>query len=408
MVHWKGRSCRIKRIDVVYYLLLIIILFQSILEEFIDVWSGFDEVLTVAVVIIAVRLKLKNKRFSVRREDIIFGAALLLYVLAGTVSSAVCQFQSLPVSGISAFLSVKWFLLFWGIQEIYANGYILQTEKWNQNVVYLLIFTVFVWENIFFFLIPGTFYGFPYWDLVAKCVFLIGLLTINWKKRTLDYISLMLLCEMLLLTERAKAYALVALVFVLMYWILRKNKRITLALLVILGLLLIIVAWDKVYFYYIEGARPEHDYARARLFKTAGEIARDYFPLGTGWGTYASHYAEKYYSPVYYIYKISEHGELGFRNRLYLKDAYWPIVLGETGVIGTAAVMLVIVWLFQKIQILWTADKRKYLVGIMIWVYMLITTVEETGFQQPVLMCLAGLLGAVLSSGYKNKVSEKE
>lgn len=165
----------------------------------------------------------------------------------------------------------------------------------------------------------------------------------------------------------------------------------------------IIIAWNKIYFYYIWGFY--YNYARSTLFRTGIKIANDYFPLGTGWSTYGSYYAAQKYSPIYFLYGISEHQELGVYTRSYLMDTYWPIVYAESGWSGFVAVGIICMLLFYKVQKLFQIDKRLYATGFLVFAYMMITTLEETGFAQPALMCLALLMGIVFAeSDRKNEV----
>ncbi|KPC51822.1 hypothetical protein [Amantichitinum ursilacus] len=77
---------------------------------------------------------------------------------------------------------------------------------------------------------------------------------------------------------------------------------------------------------------------RAVIFQTSVDIARQYFPLGAGLGTYGGSGAFKYDDSLYY--------ESGF-NRLpwfreanYLMDTYWPNPIGETGLLGAGSLLL--------------------------------------------------------------------
>ena len=66
------------------------------------------------------------------------------------------------------------------------------------------------------------------------------------------------------------------------------------------------ISWDQISFYYLS----HDDVARNILTSKSMEIAKDYFPLGTGFGTYGSYISGVYYSSLYYkydLYKIILH-----------------------------------------------------------------------------------------------------
>lgn len=77
--------------------------------------------------------------------------------------------------------------------------------------------------------------------------------------------------------------------------------------------------------------------ARSLLAAGSAELAAREFPLGVGFGRFASPTAAQYYSPYY--------TELGFENRFglsphqsaYLTDTAWPAILGESGWLGASA-----------------------------------------------------------------------
>lgn len=75
--------------------------------------------------------------------------------------------------------------------------------------------------------------------------------------------------------------------------------------------------------------------ARTVLTFGAADVANNYFPFGSGFGTFASRTAAVYYSPEYVERGwMSIHGmgpgELGF----FLTDTSWPAIIGEAGWIG--------------------------------------------------------------------------
>ena len=76
---------------------------------------------------------------------------------------------------------------------------------------------------------------------------------------------------------------------------------------------------------------------RVALYAGSVAIARDEFPLGVGMGRYGSQMSREEYSPVYQRYQL--HRVFGLREHrpIAVTDTFWPMVLGETGVIGFVA-----------------------------------------------------------------------
>ena len=60
---------------------------------------------------------------------------------------------------------------------------------------------------------------------------------------------------------------------------------------------------------------------------------KDYFPLGTGFATYASDSAFKNYSPVYIKYGFLSESEVSPAS-YFMNDTFWSIIIAQTGFIG--------------------------------------------------------------------------
>lgn len=75
--------------------------------------------------------------------------------------------------------------------------------------------------------------------------------------------------------------------------------------------------------------------ARVAMYNTAVEISEDYFPLGTGQGTFGSVPTNMIYSDVFSDYHISNVYGISKNNRYFILDTHWAYILGENGVLGT-------------------------------------------------------------------------
>lgn len=76
--------------------------------------------------------------------------------------------------------------------------------------------------------------------------------------------------------------------------------------------------------------------ARAQLYETSTRIAADDFPVGAGFGRFASYPSRTHYSPVYDEYGLSAVYGLSPLYPEFVNDVSWPAVLGETGYLGLA------------------------------------------------------------------------
>jgi hypothetical protein len=73
---------------------------------------------------------------------------------------------------------------------------------------------------------------------------------------------------------------------------------------------------------------------RIALYAASLAIAREHFPLGVGFGRFGSHISRVFYSPAYEEYGLSQVVGLRQRRPNAVTDTFWPMLLGEAGVIG--------------------------------------------------------------------------
>jgi hypothetical protein len=76
---------------------------------------------------------------------------------------------------------------------------------------------------------------------------------------------------------------------------------------------------------------------RVALYVGSVAIGRDHFPLGVGLGRYGSHMSAADYSPVYAEYGLEKVQGLQPTDGGAITDTFWPMLLGETGLLGVIA-----------------------------------------------------------------------
>jgi hypothetical protein len=80
--------------------------------------------------------------------------------------------------------------------------------------------------------------------------------------------------------------------------------------------------------------------ARAKLYIASTQIALDDFPLGAGFGRFATYGSRLYYSPIYQQYGLNTVYGLSPKYPSYIDDTSWPGVIGETGYGGLAIYLI--------------------------------------------------------------------
>jgi len=142
---------------------------------------------------------------------------------------------------------------------------------------------------------------------------------------------------------------------------------------------------------------------RAQLYEGAEYIAREYFPLGSGLGTFGGVGSLKYDLSLYY--------KLGFSHfwwwsdyEGYLLDTYWTNALAESGFIGAALLLThyLLFAIYLIYQAVVTQEKQIKMIwlstaGCFLWV--LLVTPTSPGFQEILLLYFPALLfGLAVSS----------
>lgn len=163
--------------------------------------------------------------------------------------------------------------------------------------------------------------------------------------------------------------------------------------------LVLYFTWYKFNAYYIEGMAKSEGFARVarpESYKTAATIMfKDYVPLGSGLGTFATNAAAEYYSPLYYKYHLHNIWGLTPRNPMFVADAYYP-TLAEFGILGL--IFFFLFWKRRLNTVLKVPDDRYYKVGLMCILALLLESTADTSYLSGKGMGYFMLLAMCLSS----------
>lgn len=352
---------------------------------------------------------------------------LTLFVAAGLLGNLIYRYQPLKCVAVDLFTNLKFFA------AISLGYFLFRRTPWdslqkvivpNANAAVILLFCLFLADRLLGLYSAEVRYGIRSAVLFYKhptylsgaLAFLLMLLTVFFEKKNLPAIGMGLI--MLFLTLRAKSMAAAA-AFVAMFLFFAVFKRkLKPWHVIVLGVACIAIAWPKIHFYFIELA--DHS-ARSVMMATSILIMKDYFPIGTGFGTFASAEAAKHYSPVYRMYEFNDNFELRdvwdlentmrlireddyllgrlledpsvVYERPFLSDHFWPIIFGQTGVIGTIAFLALVGWLVWCCLKVNGLDLHAYTGILFALVYLLISSMAEPAFHNSVAVPLALVMG---------------
>lgn len=239
--------------------------------------------------------------------------------------------------------------------------YSLMPELSKNQKVKLKLFSVFAW---YFLLIIGLLsLVFPdilvttmghnaYFAAGVVAVSLCYLFTSDFTQK--DRIIFLIMLALGLISTRAKFYGFYALsVMCIIFFSNVKNIRITpknILLLIVTLALILLVAKNKISLYFLDSLSIENEkdlIARFVLYATSFEIFRDYFPFGSGFGSFATFSSGVYYSNIYQEYGIEKVWGISKDFYSYIADTYYPS-LAQFGIVGVILYVCFWVYILRK------------------------------------------------------------
>lgn len=159
----------------------------------------------------------------------------------------------------------------------------------------------------------------------------------------------------------------------------------------------VFLTWTKFNGYYVEGMSDDaHDMARPATYKTAfNHILWDYFPFGSGLGSFGTAAAAKEYSPLYYTYHLDHIWGLSPDGPMFLADCFYP-TLAEFGVVGIF--LFCVFWRRRLLEIQKIDDMNHYKMALMAILALAIDSTANTAYLSGAGMGLFMTLAICLNS----------
>ena len=385
---------------VLFYLMLL----QSPLGDRLSVFTYIDEFLALIGPALFIYRVLKSGKIVAQKGNLRIALALVMFLITGLLGNVIYDYQAKLVVLEDVYVNAKFFMSILTGYEMYCflnarncRKAFLSQAKFVAAIYFLLLltdllFNVFESGGLRYGLrVVQLFYLHPTY-LAGSMIFLLTVLTLFYEKKNDFYI--LLTCAVLFFTLRGKAIGGLAVYFLVYFFILKQRKKLRFWHVLLLGAAALVVGWEQFSYYYIdlEGAS-----ARSALTQTSLVIAKDYFPIGTGFGTYASNTAAENYSPVYFMYGLNYIHGLSETDMLFGSDTFWPIIIGQTGVIGTVLYVWVLVMLFRRVLGMKNINLYAYTSGIFMFAYLMISSTSEPTFCNAISIPLALLLGFIFA-----------
>lgn len=198
------------------------------------------------------------------------------------------------------------------------------------------------------------------------------------------------LIQLVLTTKGTSIVTAAAIIFVL--YMIKNNSKLKLKDFIPIGIMGIILGNYQIKTYYMNPETP-----RSLILNYAFKCLAMFFPLGAGFATYGSDMANKFYSNLYYEFGFDKIWGM-HKGSLFLNDNYWPMILGQFGLIGFACSIYMLYLFFSIIQESQMKKRTKAIV-LSCFIYMLIASLGTTIFTTSATIILGlGMIIAIISS----------
>lgn len=398
-----SKNMTVKLSEISVFILMFFLTFQGLLEDVIPLLCLIDELSTLIFFSYGFFIWVRNadKKVSISTYFLLIG--LVIFSACGWISTLIFRYQSIKISFLSYLLSCKYFISLLGCLSmvVYDDTNLLYGSIKRISRPMLII--IFLWQFT-----ASVITAIPSINILSYCgniIFYTSIIISDYRRK--DVLYLFAGTVALILTGFSKSYGAAALLVAVFIWIIKFHKKVKVYEIALAAIAAIALVWDEVYYYYIYGAQVE--FPRAMTLLGGAQVANNYFPVGTGWGTFGTYYAVNVYSPVYIQLGWENHYLLGRVNGPdYLMDNYWPSVYAEVGWIGFLSIIMFLAILFFCISKMYKYNKNIYAAGVFVFGFMLITTLESTSFAHPGYYILSIAMGIYMGQYLRIKKGKTE
>lgn len=365
-----------------------------------------DEFMAFSVFGVMLLYHLKNKKQIPLPVKLYF-----LFVVFYFVYSLLLSLNVISALLFDVIQQSKPFVAFWGVFYLYPSfslpkQFSLRRLSIIVSVIIVGVIIVLGRENaIMFFTGHESGYG-------GLCLLIAIVYYYCSKRNKNNLIVFFTILGLGLLSGKAKFYGEFC-VALYLFFLCKKKIKVSIKNIVsgtLLIMIIILATSEKFDLYFGSAARNEGDgIARVVLYLRSFDVLSDYFPLGSGFGTYASYASSKYYSQLYYRYGMnSVYGlEPDPQYGNFVADTYYPSIIGEFGLPG--CLLLICFWMtiFKKINcnLDYNRNMDDYRISML-----LVTTFLIEGIAGPLLLANVGvpimmLLGLILCNSRLKQIA---
>lgn len=406
--------------------LFIILVLENIIEKFIPVFAYLDESITILCGIL-ILLKL-SRPIKINKTYIKIGACFVIIALLGLISNMIFQIQDELIAVLKDVLAFsKFYVIFLASLICFGNGIKERSYKRMCSFSKLYVVVLFAFAVLNVLLDLGMDDGYRYGIktymflyshptfMVSSVIAICTILVAEGKRKNMPYIVMAGVVIAAGLRNKGLIYLFVLVVTSVILkgfpgfrgklkkFQLTKKRKFQVSVGVLCACAIgFYFAKSKILAYVSWGLTA----ARPALYIVSLSIMRDYFPLGSGFGTFASSLSGEYYSPLYYMYGIQNvsglERDLGYA---YIADTFWPYIFGQFGVFGTLIYFLSLYYVARCIISKYQGDKYKFIASLSLFIYLVTGCFVESMMTNSFIALYALILGLYLNVNKKNGIT---
>lgn len=356
------------------WVLLFFILFApSLASQFSNLtWlNNFDEILVASILSYSIIKIMKNK--SLNRTSFILLLMVVLYYVIGLLSWKFNSNGGFNKAVAGGLLSIKFFVLTFSLLNL--PTFTIKASKWlNILQKYAFFSSLFMLLQVFLgskfsqififsqFSSESRVFGFggisglfthqgvaAFFYCFIAGAYASEYLVMKNKTKLLYFFYYAIMTT---LTMRSKSIVMIFFIALLIIFYGKKKSSVFKFTVLLIPLLYIfnffvpqIMSTIQMYFFY-DSTIEQNMSARYALLYGSLSIAKKFFPLGVGFGKFASKFSVDPYSEWYSRVGISNVWGLSIDYPMFAQDTFWPQVLGETGYFGFFVVLIMIIFIF--------------------------------------------------------------
>jgi len=309
-----------------------------------------DEIVEFALLALFFTYMFKTKKWEINKVFLFTIAVFVFYVIYSIVISSNSTFAIF----YDLTIQIKPYIAFFCIYQMGVAFTSSQKRVLNQMclIIWFILLPIGLGDLVIHDFISKVMLHPTNYAAAITAVSLTYLYSSNFKWR--DKIMFLVMLSIGLVSGRSKFYGFFVLSTVIIFYFSNINniklnlKNIMVIVVMVAGIIL--VAWDKILFYFLGNvvSGEENDYlARFVLYGTSFLIFADYFPFGSGMASFGTHASRVVYSNTYSEYEIDNIWGLSKSYNAFIADTYYPS-LAQFGIMGVILFFLFWVYIIKK------------------------------------------------------------